>query len=94
MKPLTPEENTKLINEITKELQQEEALEKGKFSVISIIGHGTFGVVYRAKDEKTGDSYFKSPYSGIFRETRYILDNTQLLCFVWTTKPKILNVEE
>ena len=51
-------------------------------------------IVNRAKDEKTGDSYFKSPYSGIFRETRYILDNTQLLCFVWTTKPKILNVEE
>ena len=45
MKPLTPEENNKLINEITKELQQEEALEKGKFSVVSIIGHGTFGVV-------------------------------------------------
>ena len=52
MKPLTPEENTKLINEITKELQQEEALEKGKFSVVSIIGHGTFGVVYRAKSSK------------------------------------------
>lgn len=51
-------------------------------------------IVNRAKDEKTGDSYFKSPYSGIFRETRYILDNTQLFCFVWTTKPKILNVEE
>ena len=55
MKPLTPEENNKLINEITKELQQEEALEKGNFTVLSIIGHGTFGVVYRAKEEKTGE---------------------------------------
>lgn len=51
-------------------------------------------MVNDAKDEKTGDSYFKSPYSGIFRETRYILDNAQLLCFVWTTKPKMLNVSE
>lgn len=51
-------------------------------------------IVNDAKDERTGDSYFKSPYSGIFRETRYILDNVQLICFVWTTKPKMLNVSK
>ena len=68
MKPLTPEENNKLINEITKELQQEEALEKGKFSVVSIIGHGTFGVVYRAKDEKTGEIF---AIKRVFQDKKY-----------------------
>lgn len=49
-------------------------------------------VVSDATDGKTGESYFKSPYSGIFHETTYIFDNIQLISFVWTTKPKIINI--
>lgn len=51
-------------------------------------------VVSGATDERVGESYFKSPNSGIFHETRYILDNIQLMGFVWTTKPKIINIHE
>ena len=51
-------------------------------------------VVSDATDGKTRESYFKSPYSGIFHETTYILDNIQLISFVWTTKPKIINISE
>ena len=57
MKPLSPEEKNKLMKEITEELKQEEALEKGNFSIISIIGHGAFGMVYQAKEEKTGQIF-------------------------------------
>lgn len=49
-------------------------------------------IVSDAKDETTGESYFRSPYSSIFRETRCILDNVQLISYVWTTKPKLLNI--
>lgn len=45
-------------------------------------------IVSDAKDEKTGDSYFMSPYSGIFRETQYRIDQAKLMGFVWTTSPK------
>lgn len=51
-------------------------------------------VVSDAMDRKTGESYFKSPYSGIFHETTYILDKIQLISFVWTTKPKIINISK
>lgn len=49
-------------------------------------------VISDAKDERTMESYFKSQYSGIFHETRYILDHAQLVGFVWTTKPQSLNI--
>ena len=51
-------------------------------------------VVSDATDEKTGESYFKSPYSSIFHETTNILNDVQLIGFVWTTKPKIINISE
>ena len=51
-------------------------------------------VVSDAKDGKTGDSYFNSPYSCIFHETTNILNKLQLIGFVWTTKPKIINISE
>lgn len=51
-------------------------------------------IVSDATDEKTGDSYFSSPYSGVFRETRYCIDKAELLGFVWTTCPKLLNIAE
>jgi len=55
MKHLSSEESKELLNEINKELLQEEALKNGKFAALSILGKGTFGVVYRAKEEKSDD---------------------------------------
>ena len=55
MKHLSSEESKDLLNEINKELLQEEALKNGKFTALSILGKGTFGVVYRAKEEKSDD---------------------------------------
>ena len=55
MKHLSSEESKELLNEINKELLQEEALKNGKFTALSILGKGTFGVVYRAKEEKSDD---------------------------------------
>lgn len=51
-------------------------------------------VVSDAIDEKTNDSYFNSPYSSIFRETRYRIDKAELMGFVWTTSPKLPNIAE
>ena len=55
MKHLSSEESKELLNEINKELLQEEALKNGKYTALSILGKGTFGVVYRAKEEKSDD---------------------------------------
>ena len=49
-------------------------------------------VVSDPKDERTNGSYFESPYSGVFNETRYIINQAELKGFVWTTSPKKLNV--
>ena len=49
-------------------------------------------MVNDATDKKTGASYFNSLDSGIFNETRYIIDKAQLLSFVWTTSPKRLTI--
>ena len=46
-------------------------------------------IVSDAKDETTGESYFRSPLSSIFRETRCVLDSVQLISYVWTTKHKL-----
>lgn len=46
-------------------------------------------VVSDTKEETTGESYFRSPYSSIFRETRCVLDSVQLISYVWTTKHKL-----
>lgn len=61
-------------------------LNKGRINFAPLL------VVNDAKDNKTGRSYFESPYSAIFHETTFILDQAQLVGFVWTTKPKILNI--
>ena len=55
MKHLSSEESKDLLNEINKELLQEEALKNGKYTALAILGKGTFGVVYRAKEEKSDD---------------------------------------
>jgi glycogen synthase kinase 3 beta len=68
MKQISSEENNNLINEINKELLQEEALKNGKFTAISILGKGTFGVVYRAKEEKS-DEYIA--IKRVFQDKKY-----------------------
>ena len=57
MMPVSPEENNILLTKINKELKQEEALKEGNFTAITIIGKGTFGIVYRAKEEKTNEIF-------------------------------------
>ena len=88
MKPLTQEESNKLISEITKELKQEKALEKGNFSVVSIIGHGTFGVVYRAKEEKTGEIF---AIKRVFQDKKY--KNRELDILKELNHPNIISLK-
>ena len=88
MKPLSPEEEKKLINEITIELKQEEALKKGNFSILSIIGHGTFGVVYRAKEEKTGEIF---AIKRVFQDKKY--KNRELEILKELNHPNVINLQ-
>ena len=88
MKPLSPEEEKKLINEITIELKQEEALKKGTFSILSIIGHGTFGVVYRAKEEKTGEIF---AIKRVFQDKKY--KNRELEILIELNHPNVINLK-
>ena len=57
-----------LLKEINEELKQEEALKAGKFTILSIIGKGTFGVVYRAKNDNTGETI---AIKRVFQDKRY-----------------------
>ena len=88
MKPLSPEEDKKLINVITIELKQEEALKKGTFSILSIIGHGTFGVVYRAKEEKTGEIF---AIKRVFQDKKY--KNRELEILKELNHPNVINLK-
>ena len=88
MKPLSPEEDKKLMNEITIELKQEEALKKGTFSILSIIGHGTFGVVYRAKEEKTGEIF---AIKRVFQDKKY--KNRELEILKELNHPNVINLK-
>ena len=88
MKPLSPEEEKKLINEITIELKQEEALKKGNLSILSIIGHGTFGVVYRAKEEKTGGIF---AIKRVFQDKKY--KNRELEILKDLNHPNVINLK-
>ena len=88
MKPLSPEEDKKLMNEITIELKQEEALKKGTFSILSIIGHGTFGVVYRAKEEKTGEIF---AIKRVFQDKKY--KNRELEILIELNHPNVINLK-
>lgn len=66
----------------------EDLLNKGKICFAPLF------IIYDSIDERAEESYFKSPYSGIFHERRYILDRVQLVGFVWTTKSKTLNISK
>ena len=88
MKHLSSKENEDLINEINKELLQEEALKKGKFTAISILGKGTFGVVYRAKEEKS-DEYIA--IKRVFQDKKY--KNRELDILKELNHPNIISLK-
>ena len=88
MKPLTQEESKLLMSQITKELQQEEALKKGNFTILSIIGNGTFGVVYRAKEEKSGEIY---AIKRVFQDKKY--KNRELEILKELNHPNVINLK-
>ena len=68
MEKSVSEKNEEIINKINKELQQEEALKEGKFTAISIIGKGTFGIVYRAKKDQSDEIL---AIKRVFQDKRY-----------------------
>ena len=68
MEKSVPEKNEEILNKINKELQQEEALKEGKFTAISIIGKGTFGIVYRAKKDQSDEIL---AIKRVFQDKRY-----------------------
>ena len=76
MKKATTEQNKEIIDKINKELQQEEALKEGKFTAISIIGKGTFGIVYRAKKDQSEDIL---AIKRVFQDKRYINRELEIL---------------
>ena len=88
MKPVSSEENKELINEINKELHQEEALKKGNFTAISILGKGTFGLVYRAKEEKTEELF---AIKRVFQDKKY--KNRELDILKEMNHPNIIHLK-
>ena len=57
MESSTSDKDKKIIDKINIELKQEEALKAGNFTAISLIGKGTFGIVYRAKKDDSDDIF-------------------------------------
>ena len=89
MENLPQQKDQDLIAEINKELQQEEALKVGKFTIISIIGKGTFGVVYRAKKD---DSNELIAIKRVFQDKRY--KNRELEILKELNHPNIINLKQ
>ena len=87
MEKSVPEKNEEIINKINKELQQEEALKEGKFTAISIIGKGTFGIVYRAKKEGSEEIL---AIKRVFQDKRY--HNRELEILKELKHPNIINL--
>ena len=81
------EKNQEIIDKINIELQQEEALKEGKFTAISIIGKGTFGIVYRAKKENNDDIL---AIKRVFQDKRY--HNRELQILKELNHPNIINL--
>ena len=79
--------NQEIIDQINKELQQEEALKEGKFTAISIIGKGTFGIVYRAKKEGSDEII---AIKRVFQDRRY--HNRELEMLKELKHPNIINL--
>ena len=81
------DKNKEIIDKINIELQQEEALKEGKFTAISIIGKGTFGIVYRAKKENSDDIL---AIKRVFQDKRY--HNRELEILKELNHPNIINL--
>ena len=77
-----------IINKINKELEQEEAKKEGKYTALSIIGKGTFGIVYKAKREKSDDIY---AIKRVFQDKRY--HNRELEMLKTLNHPNIINLK-
>ena len=82
------DKNQEIIDKINIELQQEEALKEGKFTAISIIGKGTFGIVYRAKEENKDDIL---AIKRVFQDKRY--HNRELDILKELNHPNIINLK-
>ena len=87
MEKTTQEKNKELIDKINLELQQEEALKEGKFTAISIIGKGTFGIVYRAKKDQSDEIL---AIKRVFQDKRY--HNRELEILKELKHPNIINL--
>ena len=87
MESLPHDKNKEIIDKINIELQQEEALKEGKFTALSIIGKGPFGIVYRAKKENSDDIL---AIKRVFQDKRY--HNRELEILKELNHPNIINL--
>jgi glycogen synthase kinase 3 beta len=76
MKSSISDKDKEIIDKINIELKQEEALKAGNFTAISIIGKGTFGIVYRAKKDDSDDIF---AIKRVFQDKRYINRELEIL---------------
>ena len=76
MESSAPDKNKEIIDKINLELKQEEALKEGKFTALSIIGKGTFGIVYRAKKDESDEIL---AIKRVFQDKRYHNRELQIL---------------
>ena len=88
MESSSSDKNKEIIDKINKELQQEEALKEGKFTAISIIGKGTFGIVYRAKKDQSEDIL---AIKRVFQDKRY--HNRELEILKELNHPNIIRLK-
>ncbi len=87
MESAATEKNKEIIDKINLELKQEEALKEGKFTAISIIGKGTFGIVYRAKKDQSDDIL---AIKRVFQDKRY--HNRELEILKQLNHPNIIHL--
>ena len=77
-----------IIDKINIELQQEEALKEGKFKAISIIGKGTFGIVYKANKENSDEIF---AIKRVFQDKSY--QNRELEILKELNHPNTINLK-
>ena len=77
-----------IIDKINIELQQEEAIKEGKFKATSIIGKGTFGIVYKANKENSEEIF---AIKRVFQDKRY--QNRELEILKELNHPNTINLK-